>query len=296
MGYLHIENLYRNNTIQLFRRCYAMEKIHGTSAHIRWEDGKVHYFSGGESHVNFVKLFNEQDLIEKFTTMGHPRVVVFGEAYGGKQQGMSGTYGKQLKFVAFDVVIDTWLNVPNAEDVVKRLGLEFVYYEEVDTDTASLDKMRLLPSQQAIRNGVGDGKLTEGVVLRPLFEFKDNRGDRVIVKYKNPEFSERASKKDTMAVSAEKLESSTKAEEIAFEWATPMRLEHVTTRLVGELGRDLKMEDMRKVIDAMIEDIKRESSGEVDFSEFAAKPTVKDLHKAIGTTTAKLFKKKVMSL
>jgi hypothetical protein len=32
MAYLHIENLYKARDIMLFRECYAMEKIHGTSA------------------------------------------------------------------------------------------------------------------------------------------------------------------------------------------------------------------------------------------------------------------------
>lgn len=29
MGYIHIENLYKNRAILLFKECYALEKIHG---------------------------------------------------------------------------------------------------------------------------------------------------------------------------------------------------------------------------------------------------------------------------
>ena len=36
MGYLHIENLYKNQTVLMFKELYALEKLHGTSAHIRW--------------------------------------------------------------------------------------------------------------------------------------------------------------------------------------------------------------------------------------------------------------------
>ena len=32
MAYMHIENLYRNQNILLFKQCYCLEKIHGTSA------------------------------------------------------------------------------------------------------------------------------------------------------------------------------------------------------------------------------------------------------------------------
>src|SRR5690348_10996218 len=34
MGYLHIGNLYKTQDLLLFRECYALEKVHGTSAHI----------------------------------------------------------------------------------------------------------------------------------------------------------------------------------------------------------------------------------------------------------------------
>ena len=39
MGYLHVPNLYRPEAqaILEFKRLYALEKIHGTSAHIQWK-------------------------------------------------------------------------------------------------------------------------------------------------------------------------------------------------------------------------------------------------------------------
>lgn len=38
MGYMHIDNLYKNQDMLIFRECYALEKIHGTSAHVSWKD------------------------------------------------------------------------------------------------------------------------------------------------------------------------------------------------------------------------------------------------------------------
>ena len=38
MGYMHIDNLYKNVTIMLFKEAYVLEKIHGTSAHITWSN------------------------------------------------------------------------------------------------------------------------------------------------------------------------------------------------------------------------------------------------------------------
>lgn len=285
MGYLHIENLYRNQTILLFKECYAMEKIHGSSAHLSWktiDGGKgLSYFSGGTSHESFKGIFDDWGLQEAFKALGHPEVVVFGEGYGGKMQGMRATYGDKLKFVAFDVKVgETWLSVPDAEDVAKKLGLEFVVYAKVSTDLASLDFERDLPSRQAIRNGCGHDKIAEGIVLRPLMEFRDNRGNRVIAKHKRKEFSERASGRDSISDPI-KLELLTKAEAIATEWVTSTRLEHVLDKLQVTLGHLPVVEDTKAVIAAMIEDVTREAKGEILES--------KEAFRAIGSATAKLF-------
>jgi hypothetical protein len=93
MGYLHIENLYKSQDILLFRRCYALEKVHGTSAHVTWGAAGVTFFSGGESHTRFVGLFDDAVLRDRFSALGHAEVTVYGEAYGGSQQGMKLVYG-----------------------------------------------------------------------------------------------------------------------------------------------------------------------------------------------------------
>ena len=68
MSYLHIDNLYKAQEILLFKECYAMEKIHGTSAHISFNSGNVKFFSGGCKHGEFIKLLNlfpeiEEDIL-----------------------------------------------------------------------------------------------------------------------------------------------------------------------------------------------------------------------------------------
>ena len=121
MAYQHIDNLYKNQNILLFNECYAMEKIHGTSAHISYNNGEVKFFAGGGNHDNFVALFDKDDLKKFFgkTIVGNETAIVYGESYGGKQQGMSSVYGKEGKFVAFEVKVgDAWLNVPKAEAIV----------------------------------------------------------------------------------------------------------------------------------------------------------------------------------
>jgi hypothetical protein len=282
MGYLHIENLYRNQAILLFRECYALEKIHGTSAHVRWADGQVHFYAGGEKRERFLTLFNEPALAAAFETIGHPTVVVYGEAYGGSQQGMAARYGKALKFAAFDVRVgDSWLAVPQAADVVAKIGLEFVHYVKCSTELDALNAERDAPSEQAKRNGVEGDQHREGVVLRPLVEMTRNDGQRIISKHKRDD--ERETKSPREVVDPSKMVVLEKAVAIADEWVTPTRLAHVLDKL-GDVG----IERTRDLISAMIEDVMREGAGElVDSREARA---------AIGRKAAELFHARIKTV
>ena len=285
MGYMHLNNLYKDQKIMMFRECYALEKIHGSSAHISHKtsdqritatDGKydsgVRFFSGGESHERFVDIFDHDNLAGKLRNID---VVIYGEVYGGKCQGMSNTYGKELKFVAFDVKInDMWLSVPQAEEFCKECGLEFVDYVKIPTTIEAIDEQRDRDSVQAVRNGMGPGKKREGVVLRPLVEFTRNDGERVMAKHKGDDFKET---KTPRQVTPEQLKVLEDAEAVAEEWVTPMRVVHVLDKL-GNPG----MEKMKDVIFAMQEDVKREGDGEIVWSNA--------VEKAIGRATALGFK------
>lgn len=288
MGYQKIKNLYQDPTIlTLFREVYCLEKIHGTSAHITWKDGKVSYFSGGEKHANFVKLFDEETLVKKLTEEfgNYTTVTIYGEAYGGSCQRMSTTYGKQLRFVAFEVNIDDhWLDVLNAEDVTKKMGLEFVDYIKGPATLEFVNEQRDRPSTQAIRNGITDEpKLREGVVIRPLIELAKNDGNRLMVKHKGEAFSEHKTPRE---VNPEKVKVMSDAREIAEDWVTAMRLEHVMDKLSPD-GIELTVKSTREVISAMVQDVKDESEGEIVWT-----PAVS---KAIGKAAANLFHRHLKS-
>jgi hypothetical protein len=281
MSYLHIDNLYKDTTILLFKECYAMEKIHGTSAHIRWksDEKKVILFSGGAKFSEFEKLFDKKAFQKKIEDIGwtDSDVTFYGEAYGGKMQGMSKTYGKELKFVVFDVFKDNvWLNVPNASNVAHSFGFDFVAFERVSTNIESLDAERDRPSRQAKKNGILEDLPAEGVVLRPIEEFTMNNGKRVICKHKRAEFMETAHEKK---VDPEKRIVMAKAKEIADEWVVPMRLNHV----LDKIGNPTDIKDIPKVISAMVEDVKREAEGFIVWN--------KETEKAISQKTAIMFKK-----
>mgnify|MGYP001616590866 CR=1 FL=1 len=284
MAYLHINNLYRDQRVLLFRECYALEKVHGTSAKVRWDGAAVSFFSGGEKHERFVQVFDIDRLSESFRALGHEdrSITVYGEAYGGKCQGMSSTYGKDLAFVAFDVkIVDSWLDVLNAADVVAKLGLEFVPFRRGPTDLAWIDAQRDADSEIAIRRGIGPGKIREGVVLRPVIEATLNNGERLIAKHKRLEFSETATPRE---VDPLKVVVLAEAEAIAADWVTPMRLTHVLQRVPGPY----EMKQTPAVIAAMTEDVMREAAGEVVWG--------REAKAAVGTRTARLFKQRVTAM
>lgn len=284
MGYLHIENLYKAQEILALKECYALEKIHGTSAHISWDgNGDVKFFSGGEKHSNFLALFDTEKLKGIFQEQfPSEKVVIFGEAYGGKQQGMKSTYGDKLKFVVFDVKIgDCWLSVPQAHDVAQAMfGFEFVDYNLIPADMFHIDQERDRPSTQAVRNGITEEKMREGIVLRPVFEIRLNNGERLISKHKRAEFSEIARPKE---IDPDKKDQLQLAESIALTWVTQMRLTHVIDRLLSSREeKSYGIEDTGSIIKLMVEDVKRESTGEVEWS--------KDIQKTISARAAKLLK------
>jgi predicted transcriptional regulator len=301
MGYQHINNLYKDNRIFEFDVCYVMEKIHGTSAHIRYS--KTHaestnpnsheltFFSGGEKHENFVNLFDVSALQTAIASFGQDDVVIYGECYGGKQQGMRKTYGDDLRFVAFDVKMNgKWLDVRTAHTMVNYLKLDFVDYKVVPCKMAAFDAERTAPSAQAKKNGILEDKMREGIVLRPMKELYDEEGERIITKYKNPEFTETRTIRVPDPDNKERLKLLAKANEIAEEWVTEERLRHVlnaaqsiVNNLEGIEKKDLGLSDILGIIHMMQEDIKREAKGEVVES--------KEASSAIARKTAVMFKK-----
>ena len=284
MAYRKIHNLYKNKDILYFKQAYALEKVHGTSAHIgyRADQDKLIFFSGGANHENFLKLFDQEILLEKFRQnhQEHPDsnvITIYGEAYGGKLQAMSSTYGKELKFIAFEVKIDdTWFPVPEAERFAAKFDQEFVPYCVIDTSEEQINREMMADSEVAIRRGMGSGHMREGIVLRPLIEVVFQNGGRIICKHKRPEFAER--EHTPKFTNPDKLKVLEEANAIANEWVNTVRLQHV----LDWLGlSEPEMKDMNKVIKGMVEDVYTEAKGEIVES--------KETKKAIGKRTAKVF-------
>ncbi len=281
MSYLHIPNLYKDPRILMMRECFALEKVHGSSSNISYRAGNLNFFSGGCKQKIFRTLFPEDKWwIDYFTEHDFEDITIYGESYGGKCRGMSKIYGDKLRFIAFEVKVgDYWLSVPNAWEVATKAGLEFVPFKKIRCTVKALDRERDRDSVVAERRGCGKKK-REGIVIRPLEELNFNNGARMIAKHKGEDFQER---KKQPEVSLDTLKVMKEADKIAEEWVTKMRLNHVLDKLkyLGEC--DIGMEVTGVVIKAMMEDVKREASGEIVEN--------KKVWTAIGRNTAKMFKR-----
>lgn len=249
MAYMHIDNLYKNKEILMFKKCYELEKIHGISAHITYRHpNQLHCHND---------LFNKSKLLKLFKKHFNSKVIIYGEIYGDKIQKMRNTYGDKKQFIAFDVQIDgMWLNTLNAHDVCNKLDIEFVAYNLINTSLKDINAARDKESIQAIRNNMGKGKIREGIILRPLIELTKNNGNRIICKHKNDKFRET---KTPRIITDAKLKTLKNAEDIAEEWVTPERLNHILTKLNTENN----ISSMPKIISAMIEDVYREGKDEL---------------------------------
>jgi hypothetical protein len=282
-----IRNLYQDTDVLLLRECYALEKVHGTNAVlecIRTPDKdnggcELVYKPGGCSMGSFMALFDQAKLLQAFIELGAVNVKIYGEAYGGSMQKQSHRYGKDLKFVAFEVVIDGhWLDVLNAHDVCTKFGLEFVHYVVGPATLEFVNAQRDAPSVQAVRNGITEPMDREGIVIRPMIELTKNDGRRVIAKHKGDKFSETKTPRN---VDPELLQSLSDANAVAEEWVVTERLKHVLDKL-EQGGKEVERKDTKVVIAAMLQDIKQESSGEIVWS--------RQVFTTIGRRTAKLFK------
>lgn len=256
-----------------------MEKIHGTSAHIEFHDGKIKFFGGGIKTNVFAELFSDLHLATNMQRPERPKITIYGEAYGGKCQRMSNTYGKDLKFLVFDVRIgDRWLSVPDAASFARSQGLEFVWYMGAWCEIGVLNAFRDRPSEQAKRNGCGEDKMSEGIVIRPIINLTTNSGERICAKHKGEKFSETRTPRE---VTPEKAQILKEANAIAEEWATENRLKNI----LSHIEKEPEVTDILMLIKLMITDIEVEGADEVVMSQAAKK--------AIGTKTAMMVKQLV---
>jgi len=283
LAYLSIENLYkfvREYPIQWKeeKKVWALSKLHGTSSNLIFEANQpIRFFAGGIKQEPFEALFNKEYLLDIYNRKYFPaKLILYGEAYAGKCMGMSHTYGKDLKYCGFEVRRDhIWLNVPQAEEIIRDFGLDFVFYWRGPNEIEWLDSKRDHPSMQAKKNGILEDRPEEGIVCRAINERMVTSQNRWIFKHKRKEFSE---VRTPRIIDDKEFLMMTKAKEVAYEFMTEMRMHHILSKSPEEWN----LQRTSEYVKLAIADVKKESEGEVVWS--------KNIEKSVGGLAVHLFK------
>jgi RNA ligase-like protein len=276
MGYLHIENLNAAKKILNNKKMYAQEKIHGTSARVTFHqhpNGKVEMTTSGGcvnsltfSSVILATVAPLSVVEAVMARLGVTRLVVYGEAFGGKVNGMGKTYGPKTHFWAFDVEGNgRWLEIPHAATIAKELGLNFIPYIETTNDVNELNRLRDLDSVIAAQVFPEGDKRNEGVVLKGPVEAD---GTRLIAKHKQAWASEKGVTADVDPLRQSRIEQ---AEKYAEEWVNEMRVEHVADHLLRDLDpsreKVLNKRDIPAFIAEIVRDVREEAKDALPMME-----------------------------
>ena len=224
-----IENHYREKYIEILKehkfnnlRYVATEKIHGANFSF-WTDGNDVRVASRSQFVDGT-FYNCQEVIDQysekvldlynsyiFTNDNEEHIItVYGELYGpGIQSGIY--YGDKKNFRAFDLTIDDKFISPiTARYLLKNHSIPLVpiigtydsldeALEESNIFQSKIWKMDQDPSENTVNKFTHfkEGEnFAEGLVIQPLSVIKyTNNGSRVLIKSKNPKFTEKNKKR-----------------------------------------------------------------------------------------------------
>lgn len=164
------------------------EKIDGTNVRVHWDKERVTF--GGRTDNAQMPTFlvsKLQELFPESKFLGlYPDIAMtlYGEGYGARIQKGGGNYmSNGVDFALFDVFIDTWwLSRENIEDIAQKLEIKTV--PVIGTGTIS-DAITLI--RNGLKSRYGDFQ-AEGLVIKPLTELFNRKGNRIISKLKTKDF------------------------------------------------------------------------------------------------------------
>lgn len=188
------------------------EKLDGTNIRILWNGfnmevrGKT---DNAQLHTDLVRniqaLITPEKLAEQFGVLGTLEgmsqtgpgeftieekpleVCLYGEGVGPGIQKGGGGYGKDKKFVLFDVLIGNfWLQRADVEKIATALGCEVAPVIATCTLHEAVELVR-----QGFKSQWGDF-MAEGIIARPEVQLTNRFGERVITKLKHKDFHEGA--------------------------------------------------------------------------------------------------------
>lgn len=188
-----IPGSYRSKTVEYLKDniWQFTEKIDGTNIRVHW-DGHKATFGGRTENAQIPsllmnklnELFSTTEAEELFEqTYGEKDVILFGEGYGAKIQGVGGQYRPDVSFILFDVLIgDNYQSREWVEATAKMFGIDVVPVVLEGTLEDGINFVLQHP-----KSTIGSAMM-EGVVARPMVEMRDRVGNRVIVKIKWKDF------------------------------------------------------------------------------------------------------------
>ena len=180
-----IKNAYANKAVSLLLNndWVFTEKIDGMNFRIYW-NGHTLTYAGRTDDAKFSeyeKAFIESELVTPereimFEQMfGEKTCLVYGELYGNKIGKVGNLYSDKLDFRVFDVevmgIMLAWEN-----DVASTLGFKTAPIVFIGTVN---ELLKMMPS---LKHSTFSNAPLEGVVGKPIGEFRDRLGKRIIIK------------------------------------------------------------------------------------------------------------------
>ena len=159
------------------------------------ETNKVQYFMPEQKYNGITELspIDVKANGHYFVRLEEVPVYIYGEYFGQGIQKCGGRYFDKNDFQVFDIEVQGWWVPKDVRDAYcKGLGLKTVPFIGIGT-LAEFEKM-VTDGFATKVEGVKDPTLIEeGIVARPTVPIKDERGNRIIVKIKNCDYSKWAS-------------------------------------------------------------------------------------------------------
>ena len=275
--YSSIDNLTSKSDI-LNYECVVTEKIHGTNARfgISSEDGIlvgsrnniVHKGSEllnnqHDGHYGFVGwVLNQHELLSQIATV-YPDHIFYGEWCGSNiQKGIK--YCNEKELYIFDIkdengVYLDWDNVIHACTI---LGLNHV--PEIVRGIIPVEELTRMLDQVSVvgkRNGFTDPDNTqEGFVIKTLKTQYDNRGNRMIAKYKSEKWAEKAKAPKPKLLDPEKLKLHEEARIFAESVTTLGKITTIIDHIVRDSGNEeLSMKRTPEFLKEFVNDVMKDN-------------------------------------
>lgn len=169
------------------------EKVDGTCIRVIWTtDGNNVEFRGKTDEAQMppflFKRLQELFAVGQFYQL-YPEtpMTLYGEGFGARVQKGGGNYIPDgVDFILFDVKVgDVWLERHNVEDIADKLGLKIVPIIGRGTLSDAIEMVRTGFKSVVAQADI----LAEGLVMRPVVELMDRRGNRIITKIKHKDFT-----------------------------------------------------------------------------------------------------------